>query len=193
MAIAKEFEEAGYPNARKKDLHQIIVGPLRSGKTTKAHDYAKLLFEKGLVESADPVCENGGYMGASLSISDINQHLNLLLSQSQNRVLIIDEADKMKIDLFIHVMKLALIQKDGPILVLVGDAEKMQKMIGKVIDEIKTDPALAPLEARMPTAFMRPPVTTERSFSHEEMQRYNEPTSLANKQPVKQPPASPRQ
>lgn len=130
-------------------LHQMILGPSPSGKTTQANAYAEALMTKGVT--------------GSLRMLDINQikfvgNLGQVFNEAKGGVLLIDELEKTEAtqrrEILSHVVRAV---SDGDTLIIITGAVSLE-------NDLAMEPAL---QRRM-----GPPVILDKKFTRAEMEAF---------------------
>lgn len=153
MTLVPELQ-AAVDNAQAGDLrrlHQMILGPAPSGKTTQAHEYAEALAAKGL--------------GGKLSLIDTSSiqyvgSAGKIFKEAKGGTIIIDELEKtiptLRNEILAHIVRAI---SDNDTLVIITGAISLE-------NDIAMDPGL---QRRM----VNKPVLMERQFTREEMNTFN--------------------
>ncbi|MEZ0223708.1 MAG: AAA family ATPase [Alphaproteobacteria bacterium] len=144
------------PKGDLRGLSQIIAGPSRSGKTTEAHAYAAALAKAGLVDAKQPILV---YAGSGHRPEDWIG----LFNAAEKGVIIIDEIYRNAEETRRGVLRDLMLQTlDAPkcVLILTGDKQQMDAWHEQQAPELR---------ARMPRM-----ITTDKSFSEQEIRLYHE-------------------
>ena len=143
---------ATLPSRNKlRDLSQLIVGPRRSGKTTEALAYAKVLAEAGLVAPKEPIVarDEGGRS---------REDWIALFKSAEGGVLIIDNIHDQLQGLEarpVGDLVMQALDESKCVVVMTGDDDKMNEFLEECRPELR---------ARMPKA-----IATDRPLTPEEV------------------------
>lgn len=161
------LHDAFHARARKetgRKLHQMIVGPLTSGKTTQAQDYAMALAESGLVEKE-------GFITIHYFEQLDRDQIEARFESAKGGVIIIDDITRhVENAADLHPLTSFLwraLASDDTTVILTGYKDKMEEFAES-----------APPDKR---ALLPDPVEMEKSFSFEERQAFTNPNEARRK------------